>query len=601
MRRNSNTKIKPSKPTAKPTGRNNTRSSNRNKQRGKYSKGREKEVEVNIDRDKLNDADLKYSAENDLEWYDRYHELLHGATNFTYPLTLGQDMHNLNQFEVANFGTGRTIPGITTLYFTPTIGYCSSPTDAPNDAARTQYVFQRYSNSRQATYEAPDLMMSYIAADSSAMYISMLKKIYGIIKNNPFQNAYYPLAFIESMGVSASDIIENLAQFRTDVNMLCYRFNRLAIPADVYYFRRHQWMVAGMYLDSDTPTAQTYHFHPTHFYKWVEGETEGANNLTLVTPYTAGGLATRGGVSAGANAPRLTAAQLIAFGNSLLDALLASETVVQNISGDILKSYGGENLLFLPMIDETFTILPSFSKEVLSEIENAMFIEANPGGLHLDITQSTDIGSGHLICTPSVSKSITGSTTDNAQVSSLLSIVMGANEQLLNMHIAAPTDGDNMIATRFMFSLSELQVGSASGQITATAKITGLGSELLTAMYVTGINPTNTAATEYANFVRVPVPSNSTIQALAKTNADTVGLIEIQQFDWHPRSAVFSASSLTAADGLINVAEFYGDTRDIDNYTIIGPAKIRGAHNVALLSMFDSPKAYQMTQQPYKR
>lgn len=580
------------------------RRNSRNSKKRSYSKP--KEVEINIDRNSINKADLQHSEENDVTWYTRVPGLMESACNYAYPLVLGHEINQELPFTYSYTPERNAIPGICTIYFIPSIGYSNSPTAPINTAARTQFTFQRYSNSRNAPYEAPDLMLMYLCADSAALYISMLKKIYGIIKNNPYQNAYYPLALCESMGVNYDSIIKNLTEFRTAINVMCYQFNRLALPADVYYFTRHQWLLSGLFTDSPTSMAQTYHFVPRGFYQWSEGENTGPNKAIMVSPWPGTTPApTDNSGSAGAS-NFLTLEQLISFGQSLLDKLLSSQTVVENMGGDILKSYGAENLIFLPSIDENFTIVPGFSQEVLSEIEN--LDTANPPFSQMTVSQTTTIGSGYLISKPEIVTTISSNAITHAGA---YRYMYQSGDKLINMHIEKPTPGDNMIATRFSLAMTSSYERTGSGsslQGVVTTQLVGFGSEIVVAVHVSklinalstssGLNYTNILRTRVQDYVHYP--SISTNELFLALNG--IGLI--QQFDWHPRfSIALLGTDVPAIDeaGKMELVTIIGDTRDIDNYTTISNDKVSNAHGVALISLFDSPKAHQLVSQPYKR
>lgn len=572
-------------------------------QRSNYkNRRRPKEVEINVDRDMVNKQDMRTAGpENDIKWYSANPQLIIDTCSIPFGKSLGTTMPKMRGVKMAGTSGGLgwaldtdAIPGIATFDFIPSIGITNNPTAPINLAARDNYAALRYSNSRNATYEAPDIMLMYICYDSAAMLLTFMKKVYGIIKVNPYQNRYYPQALLKALDVDYLNIAKNLAQFRELINISTRRLNRLAIPSDIDYMIRHQWLVANMFLDSDTSMAQTYQFNPVRFYQWAEGSAASgtANYAKLVTREGIGGGTSIWGYNDFKSAV-----------DALLNPLLTSQTVIENMAGDILKAYGAERCVQLDMIPEDFNIYPTYSKEVLSQIENMSILTMPPKVDSLNITQSTDIGPGYLKYQPTFD--------DTAHPVVAYSCAQAASQKVLNFHWENPTPADVMIGTRLgVAGEFTYYRTTTTNQLKLKGKLTAVGTEIVIGVGISVIVANKDPnQIEYNDQIKQYYTQCLDVAGYALTNTyldSTRGFAAIQQFDWHPRFDVISTSwssfpttEATATSEYL-LGNYFGDTRDIDTYTVVENSVLESIHEVAILSLFDSPTIRDRVVRPYK-
>lgn len=596
----------------------------------KRSKKRQKEVELNVDRDELNKADFK-SADNDPSWYLKNDQVAIDSSMFNFLIPLGslppfgQRFNNKAMFSSTKQPIA-AVPGVCVISFVTTIGKADSATAAPNTAARNIFAFLRYANSGSANYESQDLMMYLLAMDSLYMLHALGGRIYGLMRSDSYMNKYYARYIIQALGFDYEDFAQNLSDFRSYLNIMAVRLQTLAVPADMAYFTRHIWMCSNVFLDSNDPKAQSYIYKPSTVYKFTEGETVGANLLEAYHLTTL--MATIPGAPTNSAPYKVENFKLVY--SWLADAVLASESA-RIMSGDILKAYGASNLFSIPTFDIEYSVVPVFSQETLSQIENITIVPlqqqwgssvtgvASARKPFLDITQSTSIGSGYLVqnirSQTYITRGSTGIPTSNLTCDAMYI----SAPKVLNMHIPSPNAGDIFVATRLMVaSDNDVVCKNAATDIPNTTLLTmqldTYGTEIVDGCSVylfTSSSPASASTSELRSYSVASFIMNSKGSAagyLPSMFDQIYGIELIQQFDWHMPVYLgiggFTVNTSSSGDSIIwdsDTSMYYGnDTRDLDNYCYLSVASIQNLHDSAILSLFASPRVAQATANPYK-
>ena len=342
------------------------------------------------------------SKDNDPAWYALNPQLLKDAASFPYAWPLG------NRLNVGEFGSHinkGSLPGILIMNWAPTIGYSSDGTSPVNVASINTYTKVRHDNSGHANYDHADYMMYLLAMDSVYAFHSWMRRVYGCMLTYSNTNRYYPRAIVKAMGVDFDSLQSNLADFRQYINTYAIKASALAVPAKMSYMTKHYWMSEGLYYDSQQDKPQTYLFNPLGFYRFrlAEGDTPrgqlefvpmfkkgtAPTARDSVTPqYTAGCLAT----------DKWSLQNIVEYGDSLLAPIISDEDF-GIMSGDTLKSFGVGGCYTLPVTEETYTVLPSYSSEVLDQIQNATFI-GMPLEASMIIDQNVNVGAGWITADP---------------------------------------------------------------------------------------------------------------------------------------------------------------------------------------------------------
>lgn len=509
------------------------------------------------------------SRPNDPRWYAQNEQLMRDYASYPFADPLGTIMPPGSG---ANF-SDRAVPGIMAVNFVPSIGYSQSEVAPINVAMRRLYSFVRHANSGASNYDAPDLMMYVIAVDSAMMYLSYLKRLYGVMLDYTPFNRYYPRDLILANGCDFSSLEENLNDLRGYINQYAVKLSQLWIPNSMSYMARHTWMCEGMYVDSNGSKAQTYMYVPKGFYIFTLDD-QGAGSLVLTKPTPAQGY-------------YMKYSDLITFGNSILEPLIKSEDF-GIMGGDILKAFGESGIVKPQGIIESYQVLPVYSTEVLSQIENA---SAYGTISNANITQTTSVGTGYLVSTPTATQSFPISSGFTISSTQGITNIYNAS-RILNMHIEDVSPSDVMVATRLM-NIGTVQTAVVDGpKLQMTTQVTSAASEIVESFTIyyhmrnssTGAVTTSATMVYTHNFADI---HNTGSTGVSETMISTL-LPVLSQFDWHP---IVDCFHLVSSDGktlTVQVPQFY--VGDIDKYTFINKDNLNNMSLTALLSELTVPQ-----------
>lgn len=589
-------------------------------QKGKrsYNRGRKggqkraKEVEIDIDRQDINKADLrgdssssrikgKRDGHNDVSWYANNESLLRDSASFPYSRPVGSritrkfnaTVSTPNNSPLSIEGYDRSVPGIMTLTYSSVTGsYNGGATSPINIAANAIYTFVRHANSGSKIYDAPDLMMYLMAMDSAYAHYAYMVRMYGAIQLNSPYNRYLPKALIAQMGGDYEDLSSNLAQFRYFINQYAFKLSQLCVPADMAVFARHVWMNSNIYMDSAAVKAQYYMFVPNNYYHFVE-QTDEPGYLTYKT------YASMNDAASG----KLNLQSLVNISNDILEPILQSEDM-NVMSGDILKAFGQENIYKIQPIAENYFVQPVYNAEVLSQIENSVVA----GGAVIDTTTpkatnawniyqvlDLDIAGGpYLQQNIVVDPSFSGLSEDEAQiVGSVASIT-----KTINMHKDGVTPADTMVATRLTCLPHDCSVVTSGSTYRALLNYEFSGTEIINRMAITlfedrgGIWGTTTY--NYMWYATIMAKAYATQDVIMQK---MIGLLS--KFDWHPEINVIYANSYF--DIVWDSGYSIMNLLDTDNYTLMDAEDLQNMHETALLSMFNCPRMASLSTKPYNK
>lgn len=529
-------------------------------------------------------------ADNDVRWYGQNPQLIKDFASLPFNYMLGAPIPSDNLGIAAN-----SISGIMVLKFIPTVGVATSETSPINVAMRSLFAQVRRANSGSTNYDPADLMLYVLAMDSALSYLAHIKRGLGMLYAETPYNRYYVKYLMEASGYDYANFAANAANIRGYINLYAAKLSSMAIPAYFSYLARHQWMCSNYYWDSPTVRAQTYIFRPAGFLKFAL-DSSGAGSLTL-SPV---------GI--------LRAENIVTYGDQLLNPIITNQDF-NIMSGDILKAFGDAGVVKPAGIADGAVLLPQYSAEVLTEIENATVHGIdNP---KYSICQNTAVGGGYLYEVQNFNKMIIVNTAGRfavpkTTITQYMIDGLNAKSQFLNFHKDGPSPEDIMIATR-MKSFGQITgLPTADGltdsidpsgtisELYVPVTVTGHASEIFTMMtmyrlsYGSGsVNPSVTQMTtstyelvgSYTYTGQTGAPSASA-GAMERSNLLSVAL---SQFDWHPfvklehfSSIGSSSTSPTVTDNTRYASNYLGD---FDNYTIIDEVNQNNISGVAMLSM----------------
>lgn len=486
------------------------------------------------------DVRAKYSKDNDPSWYAANEQILKDSATLAFSTMQG------SKLSIPNMPA--RMPGIMRIDLLGVPGISDGSTSAVNIASRNIYSYVRHANSGAANYEAPDLMLYLLAMDQAYMYYSWMRRIYCTFRTYFQRNYYTPKWIIESMGVDYADLESKLSDFRLYINIFAQKCGSLVTPSGMTFLTRHSWLNSNIFADAPTDKAQFIYFNTPYFGIFSpRTSTKGGELIyTKLKPQTG----------------KITLDRIIEFGNSILEPLIADEDI-NIMSGDILKAFG-DSVNKLALVNENDVILPVYSPEVLTQIQNLREIPLeNP---EIRVSQEN----GYLITNYSTLKFV---STDVAKLK------LDA-DNILNMPMTDPTPGDVMVATRLM------------GVLESTAenayRIASCGTEICLSVGIYTLNEDGKGLTNSGSGYLATVKSSGTGDV-----SDTVKMVSLKAVvDQLANLAVFNShpKALIAIFGTDNSLIYSRLVMELDNYTVINPSDVKQMDDVAVLNEFDVPQ-----------
>lgn len=500
------------------------------------------------------------SKGNDAAWYGANSFLVNDSASLAWSTPIGSQTTSLDAGVNYNYAIGQ--PGIMTLDVIPVLGYSEDNTSAVNIAARNVYSFVRHVNSGHANYDAPDLMLYMLALDSAYSFLCWMTRTYGYLMLYSMYNRYLPDALITANGVDAADLRNHITDLRAFINMYTVKLGSLVLPASMPITARHCWMYSGFYADSPNLKAQLYQYAPKGFYRYVE--LEGAGKLVF-EPLVANDEAGKQKL--------LKFSDITAYATKMLNSIITSEDCAI-MSGDILKAFGPEGIIKLPYLEEAYVVLPTYSIEVLSQIQNATVLGGTIIPSDFDVTQSVTVDpktSGAIIQKPRFKPPL-GSTTHTKPL-----LANFRSKRYMYQFGDADDPSQNMVSSRLMvFGTPEFSGNDVY------VNLTTVGTEIITSARITTLN------TDGSIYIH---PGASMLNYADSTQgflALTIHACMVAKFAFHPTSAYYSAFYFKD-DTQKEATTLLGIMDDVSNYTTVTEDVIKRMHDTALLSLYNVP------------
>lgn len=364
-------------------------------------------------------------ASNDVRWYANNPELLRSAASIPFSTTTGLPIPfgSFDQHTNQN-----AVPGVCAIKWRPSIGGAFN--DAINQAANSTYSFVVHANSRNKSYDAPDLMLMILAGANLFSMLGHGIRAYGVMRTFDQRNAYLPEALITAMGFNYDDLKSNLSDMWFGLNELIARISQIWIPNTFPLIERWFWMNSNVYIDSSSVKGQFYIFRPSYYLVYHEEGDYFADDHVASLNYTAW-------YSSTSKSEQLTWAEYLKAMNAMFKPLLNSQDRGM-IFGDILKAYGADKLYGMPAITSDYQIVPIYDREVLTQIENATAFKQAPESITQDPTTNDIYEKYYTPATQSVTYPDWSS-----------GVIVPPATQILNFHqMEVPTPEQVMVATR---------------------------------------------------------------------------------------------------------------------------------------------------------
>lgn len=485
------------------------------------------------------------SKPNPFEWYDGYQEYTKYAGTIPFGKPIGETF-NLNTTGTSLTAAQTVIPGVMTISFIPTPGYSADRNSPINRSAIRWYSKLRQLQKASSDYDSQDMMMTFMAIDSLAMFHEIGKRIVGIGNLNSVLNRYMPEGVLTAMHVDPIDVRNNIADWWGYVNKFGIDAGNITMPKDFALRKRHQWMCEGLYTDSATERAQIYVFQPEGFWKYNNTVTTGSQLDWVPYPGTVSKL--------------MTLADYKALGNSLLSAVFGDEDT-GTISGDTANAIGWDNCYSYDQIASNYTISALYSEMVLQQIENSFAMGGFASTYTPVISQDPSVNNGAILFKPQLT--FTDSSTSGLSV----------HKTILNFHHSNPTVEDIIEATRLRCAPGSVSTG---GVISPTS----FGSEIVTTYQIF-----TAKVDDPQTFVRSGGYGNDIVFGHSVSLTTNLGILAANvAFDWSP------ILYLVGKDGSTGTDKLFGVSCDYDVTALLDPDQLANMHDAALSSQFKVPE-----------
>lgn len=544
-------------PGRKPQGR-------RSKGKDEFTK-RQRDVESMDMRADSRLPDSHDSRPNDWRWYASSQQLINDYASFAYGYPLGAQVKLSDADKASN-----AVPGIFVIDYLPAVGYAENAVAPINLAMRRLYSQVRKENSGATNYDPADMMLYMICVDSAAMYLEEIKRVYGVMMNYSPYNYYTPKDLVAALGYDYDDLEQHLTDLRGYINVFAAKLSQLWIPNSLSVTARHMWMASGIYADSAAAKAQYYIYRPAGYYQFgLDANQAGQAEIRAAHwEYTQ---------------TLCKFENIVGLGNTMIEPMISNQDF-SIMSGDILKAFGSSGVIKFMGITENYQVLPVYSTEVLSQIENAVAVPITRSSL--TVSQATGVGEGYLLSRPTALGSFTkppesGVMAPEAQTR--ISSAMTGNV-LINMHMDQVTPVDSVVATRLTNLLNSVTWSESDTEITWIGQVKTVSSE---------------AAIRFTIYYRTFSPAGvSTLQHMPVTSwyvtnlyEDVINMLSAKgTFDWAPEVNCWCTIAGASSTAPFSVTHNTFSNRDLDNYTVVTAQNLENMAQLALLSEFTLPQ-----------
>lgn len=551
---------------SKPKGKASNGGKSRNGSKYSYS-GRPDNVRNNI-------ASFQ-GKDNDPSWYNGNGQLVKDAGSVSFYTPAGAPYFR----RFSGVGYKAAVPGIMSIGVLPVPGKSVSRSDAVNMAALKLYTGMRKANSGATNYSHADLMMYCLAMDSVYCLYSDMLRLYGTLNSWSQYNRYKPEYVVQAMGYNYNDFRTNMADFRAWLNIWIKRANSFSLPVTFTISKRHSWLFSNIWADSTNAKAQLYLHRLDGIYQWDDQSSDQGSTLRFKHFHTA--------------FSSLSFAELRETADTILDSIANSEDIAI-MGGDLEKAFGSQNMYSLASIDDNYSIEPTFSEEVLMQIENSEFLgQFNYLQSNLDITQNVDTNT--IVFDPSIKLGDGGASEYLSKVNSEhYNHTSGVH--VLNVHFDNPSPDDVMVATRNKINVTLTQ-DSDTDQ--GTLKFTSLGTEILVDVRIFYLINSRKESEGDGVWVSTlaqqaiePYIPNAEVALSGPNSLHNVAYFDrtrvlLGLFDWHPIIYTDVAYGTSSTGGLYDLARVC--IGDLDNYTTLDDSTLAKLHDAAVWNMWDIP------------
>nr|AIY31266.1 capsid protein [Dromedary picobirnavirus] len=498
-------------------------------------------------------SDEIVGKENDPAWYLQDPQLVKDVTKIPFNAQVGRP--------IADASTSIVTPGICVLSTYTCPGIAKTSSDGVNLAGQKLFTKIRQNLSTYAPYAQADVTMYVLQINEIYKQYANILRMFGVVNLYNPHNLNYNRQILRALGLSDAAVtkfIANINDYRSRFNNLIYKASTLYLPDVFPIVRRHAWLFSNIFIDHNDPRAQIYLHVPGNFWTLRESTETG----TSLIP----------------NTPGIEEVWEYNDISILLDSFEREIDVFRNsdsmlkIGADMRHAFEKEAAWQLSYVPENYSILPIYSTEVLSQIENTI---VTPGAPTTNLAITQDVMKNLTLYNP---------LWEDAKLKEKGQVYSGVhlyNNSIINMHWNNPSEGDIAVATRNMVAFKQNGDATNPGW-----ELDGCGSDFVTSVKLWTYNA-ETGATRITNLCYNMVLADTSDTFVGEPYALTLtGLMDFVAFDWAPRIHVGDRATVSGLDHPVPKYNPPQVLVEFDNYTSIDRNLLRRIHDNVIMSMW---------------
>jgi hypothetical protein len=234
----------------------------------------------------------------------------------------------------------------------------TAPTDGINLVGVRNYTILSANNAKTTNYQPQDVTMLMLALKALLETISNMTRAFGLLYLFNQRNRQWPEKFYELMYIDSDDFRKNAAAYRIRFNTIITAAQKIPFFSNFGAFAKAARMYSTVYVDSDSPMAQSYFFVPESTWLFDEAYDSNGSGLHTWMKYTSVQLFS----------------QMLDDLQTMVDNLLTS-TTLNYIYSDVLRllNDGKGTPMTFALVPDMYQVQFAIDKELESYIQGMRF------------------------------------------------------------------------------------------------------------------------------------------------------------------------------------------------------------------------------------
>lgn len=292
---------------------------------------------------------------NSPDWYAYPPELMAQISNISFDNFMGQPTPQFGSSTISNVPTGLSV------YVNPSIGFNDGRGSyGINTQALNLFVQLSGSNGRTTQYAPQDVLTLLLAMGEVISMIEFGRRALGVVFTFNQRNRSFPRGVLATLGFDPDSVTTNIANHKTDLNVLINAFNALPIMTNIPYFEKCRTMYQTYYLDADQPMAAYWAYVP--YTTWEIDEISSDQGTVLKTRDVANRPTIQFGHVKWDNYMQRLASMIQSLKNS---------ATYNYIYADMKRLAGETNTAYLDLVSTDYYVLPVYDEMMNLQLHNS--------------------------------------------------------------------------------------------------------------------------------------------------------------------------------------------------------------------------------------